>query len=91
MRFPALNGLRLRIPSRCSKRGIVQMCFCTDDHTPVTSKVEVGGGFSHVDLPDKHTRWVEDMNTVTHARVEISMGISVNTYHLMSGIASQNG
>lgn len=57
-----------------------------DDHTPVTSKVEVGGGFAEVDLSDKKTMWVEDMNTIAYARVNIPIGVGMNTYHLVSGI-----
>lgn len=66
------------------------MCLCADDHTPVTSKVEVGGGFAEVDLSNKKTIRLKDMNTVTYARVNISFGVGMETYHPVSGLVREN-
>jgi hypothetical protein len=61
------------------ERGIEQLSLGADDHPAVARKLEVRAARAQVDLAEELTGGVPDLDTVAAARVDIAVGVSVNT------------
>ena len=62
------------------KSHIIQLGFGADDHSPLTSELEVRTSGTQVDFTNKLTGRVPDVDTIPTASVDVAFGIAVDPY-----------
>lgn len=65
--------------ARGSDSSVEELSLASDDHTALTSELEVGSCSTGVDLANELSRWVVDPNTIAAAGVDTTLGVSVHT------------
>jgi len=80
----ACSHLTIDIVACRRKCCVVKVCLSADDHSTLSSEVEIRRSGSDVDLPDELTRWIPNLNTITAASIDVAPGVAVDTFSRIS-------
>lgn len=82
-RLSFLLHLCLYSGSHGAHRGVPELRLAHDDH-PLAGKGEVCGPATNVDLANKLTRRVPNVDAIAASGVDVTLGVTVNTCRLLS-------
>lgn len=76
---PPSLGLVVQLRTRSSESDVEKLSLASNNHTSLTSKLEVGSCGSGVDLADELAGGVPDVDTITATSIDATLGVSVDT------------